>query len=121
MFREEGSIQFISGRFPLNDEESKSEHNNFFQSSFNYLTFKTMKMLRVLLGALIITVCGSTMGFAQDVHYVPTRQAVVDAMLEMAEVSEGDVVYDLGCGDGRIVVTAARDLGATGVGIDIDP
>ena len=121
MFREEGSIQFISGRFPLNDEESKSEHNNFFQSSFNYLTFKTMKMLRVLLGALIITVCGSTMGFAQDVHYVPTRQAVVDAMLEMAEVSEGDVVYDLGCGDGRIVVTAAKDHGATGVGIDIDP
>lgn len=78
-------------------------------------------MLRVLLGTLIIAVCGSTMGFAQDVHYVPTRQAVVDAMLEMAKVSKGDVVYDLGCGDGRIVITAAKDHGATGVGIDIDP
>jgi SAM-dependent methyltransferase len=55
-----------------------------------------------------------------DVIYVPTRQSVVDAMLTVAKVKAGDVVYDLGCGDGRIVVTAAK-LGARGIGIDIDP
>src|SRR5437763_839395 len=55
-----------------------------------------------------------------DVIYVPTRQAVVDAMLTVAKVKTGDVVYDLGCGDGRIVVSAAK-LGARGIGIDIDP
>lgn len=55
-----------------------------------------------------------------DVIYVPTRQAVVDAMLKVANVKAGDVVYDLGCGDGRIVVSAAK-LGARGIGIDIDP
>lgn len=56
-----------------------------------------------------------------DVIYVPTQPEVVDAMLKLAKVSKGDVVYDLGCGDGRIVVAAARDYGATGIGIDIDP
>jgi SAM-dependent methyltransferase len=55
-----------------------------------------------------------------DVIYMPTRQSVVDAMLRMAKVKAGDVVYDLGCGDGRFVVSAAK-LGARGVGIDIDP
>lgn len=57
----------------------------------------------------------------KDVPYVPTPQPVVDRMLEMAEVSKDDVVYDLGCGDGRMVVTAAKKYGATGVGVDIDP
>lgn len=52
--------------------------------------------------------------------YVPTPQEVVDEMLQFAKVGPNDVVYDLGCGDGRIVVTAAR-LGARGVGIDITP
>jgi len=56
-----------------------------------------------------------------DVHYVPTPQAVVDAMLKMAAVTSTDVVYDLGCGDGRIPITAAGRYGARGVGIDIDP
>lgn len=55
-----------------------------------------------------------------DVEYIPTPQAVVDAMLELAEVKQGDVVYDLGSGDGRIVITAARKYGARGVGIEID-
>jgi SAM-dependent methyltransferase len=53
--------------------------------------------------------------------YVPTPQDVVDKMLELAQVTKGDVVYDLGCGDGRIVITAARKYGARGVGVDIDP
>lgn len=56
-----------------------------------------------------------------DVIYVPTSPEVVDAMLKMANVTATDVVYDLGCGDGRIVVAAARAYGAKAIGIDIDP
>ncbi len=52
--------------------------------------------------------------------WVPTPQNVVDRMLELARVTAKDIVYDIGCGDGRIVVTAARRYGARGVGIDID-
>jgi SAM-dependent methyltransferase len=56
-----------------------------------------------------------------DVIFVPTPEDVVDKMLEMAKVTAADVVYDLGCGDGRIVIAAAKKHGARGVGIDIDP
>ncbi|MFO7177361.1 MAG: methyltransferase domain-containing protein [Pseudomonadota bacterium] len=56
-----------------------------------------------------------------DVIYVPTPQKVVDRMLELAKVKQSDLVYDLGCGDGRIVVTAAKRFGARAVGFDIDP
>lgn len=58
---------------------------------------------------------------AQDVGYVPTRTPVLNAMLRLADVKSTDVVYDLGCGDGRIVIAAAQEYGARGVGIDIDP
>jgi cyclopropane fatty-acyl-phospholipid synthase-like methyltransferase len=56
-----------------------------------------------------------------DIHYVPTPQEVVDEMLRMADVKKDDIIYDLGCGDGRIVITAAKRYGARGIGIDIDP
>lgn len=56
-----------------------------------------------------------------DVVFVPTPQKVVDRILELAEIQAGDVVYDLGCGDGRIVVTAAKRYGVKAVGVDIDP
>jgi len=56
-----------------------------------------------------------------DVIYVPTPEEVVDAMLQVAKVTKADVVFDLGTGDGRIPVTAAKKYGARGVGIDIDP
>jgi SAM-dependent methyltransferase len=56
-----------------------------------------------------------------DVPYVPTSPQAVQAMLRLAGVQKSDVVYDLGCGDGRIVVAAAKDFGAHAVGIDIDP
>lgn len=56
-----------------------------------------------------------------DVPYVPTTEEAVQAMLELASVKKTDVVYDLGCGDGRIVIAAAKKFGARGVGIDINP
>lgn len=88
-----------------------------------------MKTFKTLLGALLFWVSAVSVASAQtpatdvklDVPYVPTRPEVVNAMLKLASVSSGDVVYDLGCGDGRIVITAARDYGATGKGIDINP
>jgi len=56
-----------------------------------------------------------------DVIFVPTPQTVVDEMLKVANVKKGDVLYDLGSGDGRIVITAAKRFGVRGIGIDIDP
>lgn len=56
-----------------------------------------------------------------DVPYVPTPQDVVDRMLQLASVGKNDILFDLGCGDGRIVVTAAKVHGARCTGIDIDP
>jgi cyclopropane fatty-acyl-phospholipid synthase-like methyltransferase len=56
-----------------------------------------------------------------DIHFTPTRHNVADAMLQLAQVGAGDVVYDLGSGDGRIPIIAAQKYGATGVGIEIDP
>jgi ubiquinone/menaquinone biosynthesis C-methylase UbiE len=58
---------------------------------------------------------------APEAPFVPTKQEVVEEMLRVAGVKPGDMVYDLGCGDGRIVITAAQKFGARGVGIDIDP
>jgi precorrin-6B methylase 2 len=77
--------------------------------------------------ALLLTVVTGASSAAQaptrgpDVGYVPTPQEVVDAMLKLANVTASDVVYDLGSGDGRIPITAARVYGARAVGIDINP
>jgi ribosomal protein L11 methylase PrmA len=56
-----------------------------------------------------------------DVPYVPTPQEVVDEMLKLGEVKKGDILFDLGSGDGRIVITAAQRFGVDGTGVDIDP
>jgi SAM-dependent methyltransferase len=58
---------------------------------------------------------------APDMYFAPTREEVADAMLQLAGVTAEDVVYDLGSGDGRIVILAAQKYGARGVGIEIDP
>lgn len=58
---------------------------------------------------------------ALDVPYVPTPPAVVEEMLQIANVTGDDILYDLGSGDGRIVITAAKKFGTRGVGVDIDP
>lgn len=89
-----------------------------------------MRKIKNLFAIISLTLCAAIFVAAQDststppkldVPYVPTNQKVVDAMLKMAKVTKSDVVYDLGCGDGRIVITAAKVYGATGTGIDIDP
>jgi tRNA G37 N-methylase Trm5 len=64
---------------------------------------------------------GSFSEIELDVPYYPTPQLVVEEMLKLAEVQKGDVVYDLGCGDGRIVITAAKKYGVRAYGVDLDP
>jgi ubiquinone/menaquinone biosynthesis C-methylase UbiE len=83
--------------------------------------------LAVILMALMLSNQAVSRGQSKDdkvtcqIIYVPTPQPVVDKMLDMAKVTKKDVVYDLGCGDGRVVATAAKKYGAPGVGIDIEP
>jgi SAM-dependent methyltransferase len=86
-------------------------------------------VLLLLAAAPVPTACAGSTGpapspeapaFKLDVPYEPTPPEVVRAMLQLGAVKPGDVVYDLGCGDGRIVIEAAK-LGARGVGVDIDP
>jgi ribosomal protein L11 methylase PrmA len=77
--------------------------------------------MRGLAGSIALEAQAQAPTRTPDVIYVPTPPEVVEAMLKVANVKAGDVVYDLGCGDGRIVVTAAQKYGARGIGIDIDP
>jgi len=90
----------------------------------------TMSLRRYCAAGLLLTlVLSAFVAVAQDrqprrepdVPYVPTTDEAVQAMLKLAGVKKSDVVYDLGCGDGRIVITAAKEYGAHGVGIDINP
>jgi len=76
--------------------------------------------MRTVLLALTIPVLAQPPAKTPDIHFTPTRQAVADAMLKLAQVTADDVVYDLGSGDGRIVILAAQKYGARGVGIEID-
>ncbi|MBM4264189.1 MAG: methyltransferase domain-containing protein [Deltaproteobacteria bacterium] len=78
---------------------------------------------RVVLVMLLFaqTVSVSLAQEGKIVPYVPTPQEVVDRMLDLAQVKKGDVVYDLGSGDGRIVVTAAKKYGVKAIGFEIDP
>jgi len=76
----------------------------------------------------IVCIAGGSIALAQraaapspDIHYVPTSNGVAEAMLKLANTTAADVVYDLGSGDGRIVIAAAKKFGARGVGIEIDP
>lgn len=86
-----------------------------------------MRLRKPLLVAPVLIVALAAGALAQnakkqpDVPYVPTTEPAVQEMLKLAGVSKSDVVYDLGCGDGRIVIAAAKQYGARGVGIDINP
>jgi len=81
------------------------------------------KLLALLLAVCVLILSGCTLPVwtAGEVPFVPTPPEVVDRMLELAEVKRGDVVYDLGSGDGRIVIRAAKKYGTRGVGVEIDP
>ena len=70
---------------------------------------------------LLVMISAAVQQEKPEVPYVPTPEKVVLEMLKMADVGRNDVLYDLGCGDGRIVITAAKRLGCRGVGFDIDP
>lgn len=78
-------------------------------------------LLLILSGAAALAADAPNPNRKLDVWYVPTTTEVVDRMLDMADVKPLDVVYDLGCGDGRIVIAAAKKYGTRGVGIDLDP
>ena len=84
-------------------------------------TKKTFLFLWLIILSSILTSAQEKKLREPDVEYEPSPQNVVERMLKLANVHKGDVVYDLGCGDGRIVITAAKQFGATGVGIDINP
>src|SRR5690606_30673574 len=86
------------------------------------------KYIGILIGIFISVLCFHNPVTAQnripyllDVPYVPTPQAVVDEMLKMAGVKGDDILYDLGSGDGRIPITAAKRYGTRGVGVDLNP
>jgi SAM-dependent methyltransferase len=74
-----------------------------------------------LLSATVLAAQNSKPARDPDVPYVPTTEPAVEEMLKLAKVTKSDIVYDLGCGDGRIVIAAAKKYGARGVGIDINP
>jgi len=77
--------------------------------------------VRLTILALVGLAIGQLPIRTPDIHYTPTRHNIADAMLQLASVTAGDVVYDLGSGDGRIPIIAAQKYGAHGVGIEIDP
>jgi hypothetical protein len=85
------------------------------------LRWRTALAVGLCLALLPIVALAQTAPPALDVPYVPTPPPVVDAMLKLAKVKRGDVLYDLGSGDGRIVITAAKRYGVRGTGVDIDP
>ncbi len=80
---------------------------------------------RIVVGLVIawVALSGRTVksaGFPEEIPFVPTPIAVVDKMLELADIKKGDVLYDLGSGDGRIVIRAAQKYGIRAVGIEVD-
>jgi ubiquinone/menaquinone biosynthesis C-methylase UbiE len=87
-----------------------------------------LRAIQAMLAVAVVTF--SPPSFAQeetkparqlDVWYVPTPHQIVERMLDVAGVRTGDVVYDLGCGDGRMVIAAAKKFATRGVGVDLDP
>jgi SAM-dependent methyltransferase len=84
---------------------------------------RSLKLIVCICCVFVVFASGISLSAPQQslAPYVPTPQPVVEKMLSLAKVTADDVVYDLGCGDGRIVITAAKKYGAHAVGVDIDP
>src|SRR3989337_1845392 len=82
------------------------------------------RMLVVLIVGWAVTITGAVqaqfLGPNEEIPFIPTPIEVIDRMLDLAEVTKGDVVYDLGSGDGRIVIRAAKKFGVRAVGIEMD-
>jgi SAM-dependent methyltransferase len=83
--------------------------------------FLSSYVLLAVFSAALVSAQEATTTREPDVPYVPTTEEAVQEMLKLAGVKKTDIVYDLGCGDGRIVVAAAKNHGARGVGVDINP
>lgn len=81
-------------------------------------------MRRIVVSLLVVSLCGLAAQAQQihpDIHYVPTSNSVIKAMFRLSQPMPGDVVYDLGSGDGRIVIAFAKQFGIRGVGVELDP
>ena len=108
----------------IQDPEKRTPHFLKTRNERNKMISTRQTVLPILIlipVVLIFGVLGCSTLRPPDVEYVPTPHEVVAEMLNMAEVTKDDVVYDLGCGDGRIVIAAAKQYGARGVGVEIDP
>lgn len=81
-----------------------------------------VKRCTTFLAVFVFVVSTSSAGVAQEtIPFVPSPPHVVEKMLEVAEIKKGDILYDMGSGDGRIVIEAAKKFGVRGVGIDLNP
>jgi len=81
-----------------------------------------MRFRRTFLALVILVAFGHSVGAAQDsIPYVPSPMHVVHKMIEAAQIKKGDILYDMGSGDGRIVIEAAKKYGIRGIGIDLNP
>ena len=91
----------------------------------NRMLVKTAVMMMVLTAVLFLSAAlvaaQNKPARTPDIHFVPTPHEVVEIMLRLADIKKNDIVYDLGCGDGRIVIAAAKKVGARAYGFDIDP
>ena len=81
---------------------------------------KRLCAILLMVWAMQVRVANALVDYPEEIPFVPTAIEVVDRMLELAGVKQGDVVYDLGSGDGRIIIRAAKKYGARGVGIEMD-
>lgn len=81
---------------------------------------KRLCAILLMVWAMQVRVANALVDYPEEIPFVPTAMEVVDRMLELAGVKQGDVVYDLGSGDGRIIIRAAKKYGARGVGIEMD-
>src|SRR5688572_2788673 len=117
---EAGVVQWQNGSFPSCIRGFDSLHPLHQRATTGKMHFSIGFLL---LAAALAPAAGwgQDPGVVEDVPYVATPPAVVDEMLRMAAVGHDDVVYDLGSGDGRVVITAARKFGARAVGVEIDP
>lgn len=90
-------------------------------SAGHFASARRFGAIAAVAGLLGVLAAGHAMSRELDVPYVPTPQAVVDKMLEIAEIKDGDFVIDLGSGDGRIPITAAKKYGVSALGVDLNP